>query len=97
MTSVVKHLHRHLMGSGPSEAQLRKRVNPASSSPSTPPRDDQDRKAALDDADRTSGTNGAPKAALTVGCFDVCHRGHKNLIDRLLTMGDVVSVGWVTP
>ena len=32
-------------------------------------------------------------AVLTVGCFDLTHRGHKVLIDRLLAMGDVISVG----
>ena len=35
------------------------------------------------------------EAALTVGCFDVFHRGHKTLIDRLRGMGDVISVGCV--
>ena len=30
---------------------------------------------------------------MTVGCFDVFHRGHNALIERLMSISDVVSIG----
>lgn len=87
MAAIIKHLHQHL-----THRHVQKRARPApASSPQAAP-------AAWDSKDAVSGE--APEAigaALTVGCFDVTHRGHKVLIDRLMAMGDVVSVGCVMP
>jgi len=70
--------------------------------PSTPPAEEEapaSPQYALDEkfSPGSSGVagGGGHEAALTVGCFDVFHRGHKALIDRLMAMGDVISVGCV--
>ena len=33
---------------------------------------------------------------MTVGCFDVFHRGHKALIEKLMSISDIVSIGCVS-
>jgi len=74
----------------------------ADAAPSTPPAEEEapaSPQYALDEkfSPGSSGVAGGVghEAALTVGCFDVFHRGHKALIDRLMAMGDVISVGCV--
>jgi bifunctional ADP-heptose synthase (sugar kinase/adenylyltransferase) len=86
MAAVVKHLEHHL-----THRHNKKTGDTPSSTYAAPAAWDKSAAAAGDAPKAAAGAS----AALTVGCFDVCHRGHKVLVDRLLAMGDVVSVGCV--
>ena len=93
MAAFVKHLHQHL-----THRHHHSHRTTSQQEQAAPAAWD---KAAVSSYDASGGKGegegealeAVVGAVLTVGCFDVTHRGHKVLIDRLLAMGDVISVG----
>ena len=50
-----------------------------------------DRKKILDHVTNTRKTN--KKIVFTNGCFDLLHKGHRDLIEQSLSFGDILIVG----